>query len=59
MTRSSQGITKIAKNKHAKYKITTVKSQSIKSTNTGYETKYTYSRLISLVLATKKYSYSI
>lgn len=58
MITGKQGVTYKAKNQNAKYKITTTKSQSIRSQGNGAIIKYSYSRLIAPLLAAK-YSYAI
>jgi len=58
MVTGRQGVTYKAKNQNAKYKITTTKSQSIKSDGNGVMIKYSYSRLIKSLLPVK-YSYAI
>ena len=58
MVKGSQGITTIAKNKNAKYKLVTSKGQTITGNDKRIYTKYTYSRLITSLLY-KKYSYAV
>jgi len=57
MIKGRQGVTTYAKNPNAKYKITTIKKQSITGNDLQLQMKYTYSRLISAILP--KYSYAI
>lgn len=58
MITGRQGITTVAKNTKAKYRLITTKKQTITNNEKQFVLKYTYSRLFQ-PLFIKKYSYTI